>query len=174
MVATYWPSTCVFNELYLENSLALLRHTFPITTFSRVDIYWLVLPWDHDQSTVSVSAGYGRGHVCNLRRTVSLREMTISRAWRRAAVAPLLTEWSCCGLAQSHRDLITHMTSHWASCPLPIWLSYKEFTKTQGLTEKFNSYFCCVACTNMLNRNAIYQEQIQSLLGGLCYAWDPK
>ena len=68
MVATYWPSTCVFNELYLENSLVLLRHTFPITTFSRVDIYWLVLPWDHDQSTVSVLAGYGRGHVCNLGR----------------------------------------------------------------------------------------------------------
>ena len=37
MVATYWPSTCVFNKLHLENLLALLRHTFSITTFSRVD-----------------------------------------------------------------------------------------------------------------------------------------
>ena len=32
MVATYWPSACVFNELYLENLLALFRHTFPLTT----------------------------------------------------------------------------------------------------------------------------------------------
>ena len=71
MVATYWPSTFVFNKLYLENVLAPLRHTFPITTFSRVDIYWLVLPWGHDQSTVSVLAGYDRGHVCNLGKTLT-------------------------------------------------------------------------------------------------------
>ena len=71
MVATYWPSTCVFNKLHLENLLAPLRHTFPITTFSRVDIYWLALPWGHDQSTVSVLTGYDRGHVCNLGTTLT-------------------------------------------------------------------------------------------------------
>ena len=85
MVATYWPSTCVFNELYLEKNLALLRHTFPITTFSRVDIYWLVLPWDHDQSTVSVLVGYGRGRVCNLGRTLTKyfrkRQIGITALW---------------------------------------------------------------------------------------------
>ena len=71
MVTTFWASTCVFNKLYLENLLALLRHTFPVTTFSRVEIYWLVLPWGHDQSTVSVLAGYDRGHVCNLGTTLT-------------------------------------------------------------------------------------------------------
>ena len=44
---------------------------FSNNNFSRVNIYWLVLPWDHDQSTVSVLAGYGRGHVCNLGRTLT-------------------------------------------------------------------------------------------------------
>ena len=85
MVATYWPSTCVFNKLYLENLLAPLRHTFPITTFSRVDDYWLVLPWGHDQSTVSVLAGYDRGHVCNLGTTLtkyfSKRQTGITVLW---------------------------------------------------------------------------------------------
>ena len=85
MVSTYWPSTCVFNELYLEKILALLRHTFPITTFSRVDIYWLVLPWDHDQSTASVLVGYGRGRVCNLGRTLTKyfrkRQIGITALW---------------------------------------------------------------------------------------------
>ena len=61
----------MFNKLYLENLLAPLRHTFPITTFSRVDIYWPALPWGHDQSTVSVLAGYDRGHVCNLETTLT-------------------------------------------------------------------------------------------------------
>ena len=71
MVATYWPSTYVFNKLYLENLLAPLRHTFPITTFSRVDIYWPALQWGHDQSTVSVLTGYDCGHVCNLGTTLT-------------------------------------------------------------------------------------------------------
>ena len=85
MVATYWPSTCVFNKLYLENLLVPLRHTFPTTTFSRVDDYWLVLPWGHDQSTVSVLAGYDRGHVCNLGTTLtkyfSKRQTGITVLW---------------------------------------------------------------------------------------------
>ena len=84
MVATYWPSTCVFNKLYLENLLAPLRHTFPITTFSRVDIYWPTLPWGHDQSTVSVLAGYDRGHVQsrdNPHQTFSKRQTGITVLW---------------------------------------------------------------------------------------------
>ena len=52
MVATYWPSTCVFNKLYLENLLAPLRHTFSITNFSRVDILLTRIamgPWPVDR-----------------------------------------------------------------------------------------------------------------------------
>ena len=52
MVATYWPSACVFNKLYLENLLAPLRHTFPITTIFKG---WYLLtpnamgPWPVDR-----------------------------------------------------------------------------------------------------------------------------
>ena len=33
MVAADWLPTCMFNELFLENLLALLRHTISVTTF---------------------------------------------------------------------------------------------------------------------------------------------
>ena len=70
MVAIYWPSTCVFNKLYLENLLAPLRHTFPITTFHG----WYLLtriamgPWPVARFCL---AGYARGHVCNLGTTLT-------------------------------------------------------------------------------------------------------
>ena len=112
MVETYWPSTCVFNELYLENSLVLLRHIFPITTFSRVDIYWPALPWGHDQSTVSVLAGYDRGHVCNLGRTLTKyfrKDKPVSQRYRcimvtssNGNICPLLA--SCEGVHRSPVD----------------------------------------------------------------------